>query len=190
MQFLNLIGNRLFGLYIYFGLCHKGFICSTCRDISRQTDAEYSAEWENIEHDLYGRSCDFGSWGGICRQGRIYFGGGTSTRCCSTDLDFGTDVLVSAYCPQGPQWSSFDKSTLEFICLLHCSILHLPIGFGGSFDRIFFMMVIMFFMLYNNYYYHYIVFAQIERKIRPTTILFGRLWIKANWRACIIKMDS
>ena len=35
------------------------------------------------------------------------------------------------YLPQGPQWSSFDKSTLRFKRRLHVSIFHLPVSTGS-----------------------------------------------------------
>ena len=64
-------------------------------------------------------------------------------------LIFFNSICVRAYCPQGPQWSSFDKSILQFIFVLHFSILHLPRCFGSSFGIILFRnVVIIFFMIY------------------------------------------
>ena len=48
-------------------------------------------------------------------------------------------ILFSTYCPQGPQWSSLDKSTRLFTFVLHCSILHLPTGLDTSFGVNFFI---------------------------------------------------
>ncbi len=57
----------------------------------------------------------------------------------------------NAYSPQEPQWSSFDKSILLFICMLHFSILHLPTGVGNSFVIIFFTIFVMNFILHNKH---------------------------------------
>jgi len=78
---------------------------------------------------------------------------------CSFDL-----IFVNAYCPQGPQWSSFDKSILELICELQCSILHLPMGFGNSFRNRFFNnpAMVAFMNIMNMMLSHYIVFRAYE----------------------------
>jgi hypothetical protein len=50
-------------------------------------------------------------------------------------LSFWKSRFVKAYWPQGPQWSSLDKSILSFICWLQCSGLHRPKGIWVSFGR-------------------------------------------------------
>jgi hypothetical protein len=53
------------------------------------------------------------------------------------------------------QWSSFDKSILWFIFLLHCSIRHRPIGVFISLGSIFLIIVIIYFIAYMISIYKY-----------------------------------
>ena len=106
-------------------------------------------------------------------------------------------ILFSAYCPQGPQWSSLDKSTRLFTFVLHCSILHLPTGLDTSFgvnifikfirNFIFGLYLRLYLRLYlelqdksrdyisiDNYIYTYFLFNYIQLTIFYSHLIDGK----------------